>query len=85
MNDIRQSFARHGFIRSTDNRVLGGVCAGLARRFGLTPWTARILFVLLLLVVPGSQILVYPILWILMPSDETLGVPVHGTAPMGGV
>jgi phage shock protein PspC (stress-responsive transcriptional regulator) len=50
--------------------VLGGVCAGLGRRFGLTPWTARLLFVLILMVVPGSQILVYPILWILMPSEQ---------------
>jgi phage shock protein C len=77
MNDIRESFARHGLVRSRDRRLLGGVCAGLGRRFGLSPWTARLLFVLLLLVVPGSQILVYPILWILMPSDETVGVPSH--------
>jgi phage shock protein PspC (stress-responsive transcriptional regulator) len=45
------------------------VCAGLGRRFHIAPWPARILFVLLLMVVPGSQILVYPILWILMPSE----------------
>ena len=32
--------------------------------WGLSPWTARVLFVLLLLVLPGSQILVYPILWL---------------------
>ena len=79
MNDIRQSLAQHGLVRSRDQRVLGGVCAGLGRRFGLTPWVSRLVFVLLLLVVPGSQILVYPILWILMPSDETFGVPAqHG-------
>lgn len=72
MNDIRQSFAKHGLVRSSDHRVLGGVAAGLGRRFGLTPWVARLLFVLLLLVVPGSQILVYPILWILMPSEESV-------------
>jgi hypothetical protein len=45
------------------------VCAGLGRRFGLSPWTARILFVLVLLVIPGSQLIVYPILWVLMPSE----------------
>ena len=72
MNDIRHSFARHGLVRSREGRVLGGVLAGLGRRFGLTPWTARLLFVLVLLVIPGSQLLVYPILWILMPSEETV-------------
>ena len=69
MNDIRQSFAQQGLVRPQDRRVLGGVCAGLGRRFGLTPWVARLLFVLLLMVVPGSQILIYPILWILMPDE----------------
>jgi phage shock protein C len=72
MNDIRDSFARQGLVRSRDRRVLGGVCAGLGERFGLAPWTARFLFVLTLLVIPGSQLLIYPILWILMPSAESV-------------
>jgi len=72
VSNIHQNFAQQGLIRPRDGRVLGGVCAGLGRRFGLTPWTARILFVLLLMVLPGSQILIYPVLWILMPSEETL-------------
>jgi phage shock protein PspC (stress-responsive transcriptional regulator) len=71
MNDIHQSFARQGLIRPQQDRVVAGVCAGLGRRFGVGPWVARLLFVLLLMVVPGSQILVYPILWILMPSEES--------------
>jgi phage shock protein PspC (stress-responsive transcriptional regulator) len=70
MNDIHQSFARKGLVRPRDGRILGGVCAGLGRRFGLEPWPARILFVLVLMVIPGSQILIYPVLWILMPSEE---------------
>jgi phage shock protein C len=77
MNDIRESFAHQGLVRPRTSRVLGGVCAGLGRRFGVTPWTARLLFVLLLLVVPGSQILVYPILWILMPIEDTTSMQVH--------
>jgi phage shock protein PspC (stress-responsive transcriptional regulator) len=75
MNDIHQSFAHQGLIRPRDKRVLGGVCAGLGRRFGIGPWMARLLFVLLLMVVPGSQFLIYPVLWILMPSEESLAVP----------
>jgi phage shock protein PspC (stress-responsive transcriptional regulator) len=81
MNDIRQAFARHGLVRARDRRVLGGVAAGLGRRLGLEPWTARILFVLLLLVLPGSQLLVYPILWILMPSEESSEARVQNAAP----
>ncbi len=62
-------FRSQGLIRPRQGRILGGVCAGLGRRFGVSPWMARILFVAILLIVPGSQIIVYPILWILMPSE----------------
>jgi phage shock protein PspC (stress-responsive transcriptional regulator) len=81
MNDIQESFARQGLLRPREERVLGGVCAGLGRRFGLEPWPARILFVLLLMVIPGSQILIYPILWILMPSEEVYDVETSYTPP----
>lgn len=70
MNDIQQAFAHRGLVRTRQDRVLGGVVAGLGRRIGLEPWPARILFVALLMILPGSQILVYPILWVLMPSEE---------------
>ena len=70
MDDIRQIFAQQGLTRPQEGRVLGGVIAGLGRRFGIAPWPARLLFVLLLMVIPGSQILVYPILWVLMPSEQ---------------
>jgi len=72
MDDIRRSMGRQGLVRPTDRRVLGGVCAGLGQRFGLTPWIARLLFVLVLMVIPGSQILIYPVLWILMPSQDAV-------------
>lgn len=72
MNDVRATFANQGLIRPREGRILGGVCAGLGRRFGLTPWIARLLFVLILMVIPGSQLLIYPVLWILMPGEETL-------------
>ena len=80
MNDLQNRMARQGLVRPAQGRVLAGVCAGLGQRFGLSPWTARLLFVLLLMVIPGSQILIYPILWILMPSEDRL--PAYG-APTG--
>jgi phage shock protein PspC (stress-responsive transcriptional regulator) len=57
------------------------VIAGLGRRFGLDPWPARLLFVLLLLVIPGSQILIYPILWILMPAESAPSATGYPAAP----
>lgn len=81
MNDIRQSLAQQGLLRSRDGRVLGGVCVGLGRRFGVAPWTARLLFLVLLMVIPGSQILIYPVLWLLMPLEETVGVQRPHTPP----
>ena len=75
MNEIHARFADQGLVRPRDGRVLGGVIAGLGRRFGIDPWPARLLFVLILLVIPGSQILIYPVLWILMPAEESLRVP----------
>ena len=72
MNDIRAAFARQGLVRSQDRGILGGVCAGVGRRFGLTPGISRLLFVLILMVLPGSQLLIYPVLWILMPTEESL-------------
>jgi phage shock protein PspC (stress-responsive transcriptional regulator) len=64
-----EAFRRQGLVRPRQGRILGGVCAGLARRFGIAPWAMRILFIVTLIVIPGSQIIIYPILWILMPSE----------------
>jgi phage shock protein PspC (stress-responsive transcriptional regulator) len=50
-------------------RVIAGVCAGLARRFGMSPTTVRVLFVLSC-ILPGPQFLIYIVLWILMPSEK---------------
>ena len=84
MNEIHETFRRQGLVRPRDGRVLAGVCAGLGRRFGLDPWPARLLFVLLLLVLPGSQFLVYPALWILMPRETSNpAVPTTMAAPTG--
>ncbi|GAA3452904.1 hypothetical protein GCM10018962_47370 [Dactylosporangium matsuzakiense] len=69
MDSVYGSMRRQGLVRPLHGRILGGVCAGLGQRFGLDPWMARLIFVLALLVIPGSQILVYPILWLLMPSE----------------
>jgi phage shock protein C len=71
MDSVRESFRQQGLVRPRQGRVLGGVCAGLGRRFNVSPGIARLLFVLVLFVLPGSQILIYPVLWILMPEETS--------------
>ena len=76
MSQIKTSFARQGLIRPREGRVIAGVCAGLGRRFGLDPWPARLLFIVVLMLLPGSQIIIYPVLWILMPTEHRVTTPV---------
>lgn len=54
--------------RSRDDRVLAGVCGGLARYLGWQPRTVRLLFVLSCLL-PGPQFLVYLALWLIIPEE----------------
>ncbi len=70
MTDIHGTFRAQGLVRPREGRLIGGVFAGVGRRFGLDPWPSRILFSLLLFLIPGSQILLYPVLWVLMPAEE---------------
>ena len=54
--------------RPRDDRWIAGVCAGLARRFGLSPGIVRLLFVLSCLL-PGPQVVIYLVLWAMMPNE----------------
>lgn len=55
--------------RATDGRMIAGVCAGLARRYGWDVNLVRVLFVLSCLL-PGPQILAYLALWVIIPADR---------------
>ena len=55
-------------MRPRQGRVIGGVCAGIARALDSSAWLVRVLAVLSI-VLPGPQILAYILLWILMPEE----------------
>jgi phage shock protein PspC (stress-responsive transcriptional regulator) len=55
--------------RPNNDRVIAGVCSAIGRRFGINPNVVRIAFVASLLL-PGPQILLYLIGWILIPSES---------------
>jgi phage shock protein PspC (stress-responsive transcriptional regulator) len=65
------SEAQKGLQRSRRNRVIAGVCGGLAEWLGWDPTLVRVLFVLVsVLSAAFPGILVYIVLWILMPERQ---------------
>ena len=59
--------------RSKDDRWLGGVCGGLAQYFSIDSTVVRVLFILMALFI-GGGILIYLILWIVIPLEPDDGV-----------
>ena len=61
--------ASRGLYRSRKHRIVAGVAAGLAERFGVPIWMMRFLWILLL--IPGGipGIIPYVILWVVIPLE----------------
>ena len=55
-------------IRPREGRVIAGVCAGIADRFGASRTLVRVLFVVSV-ILPGPQFLIYLALWIFIPEE----------------
>jgi phage shock protein C len=64
------SSTRQPLRRSRRNRVIAGVCGGLAEFFGISAFWFRLAFLLALL--PGGipGLLVYLLMWIIMPGEK---------------
>ncbi|MGN0100261.1 PspC domain-containing protein [Dietzia sp. CH92] len=56
-------------LTRSEDRWIGGVAGGLADYFGLDPALVRVLFVASMLL-PGPQLLIYVILWFVMPDSR---------------
>lgn len=54
-------------LTRSNNKMIGGVCAGLGEYLGLDPTIVRIVWVLMVLFA-GFGILLYIILWLVMPK-----------------
>jgi phage shock protein PspC (stress-responsive transcriptional regulator) len=57
-------------VRPSNGRMIGGVCAALAQRFGTSATTMRVIFLVSCLL-PGPQFVLYLALWVLLPSEKT--------------
>ncbi len=55
-------------VRPRRGKLIAGVCAGIARTYGWSPSVVRLVFLLSCLL-PGPQVLVYVVLWVVVPSE----------------
>ena len=55
-------------VRPKEGRVIAGVCAGIADRFGWDRSLVRVLAVASFLL-PGPQFIIYLVLWLLIPEE----------------
>ncbi len=62
--------AQKKLYRPRNDRMIAGVCAGLAEHFDMDPTIMRLIFVLFLLL-GGAAIIAYLILWIIMPERRS--------------
>jgi len=60
-----------GLYRSSRDQMIGGVAGGIGESANLDPTLIRILFILLVLV-GGGGVLLYVILWIVLPLDDKM-------------
>jgi phage shock protein PspC (stress-responsive transcriptional regulator) len=58
------------WYRSADDKMVAGVCGGIARELGVPTAIVRLAFVLMTVLNFGFGLLVYAVLWVVMPLDE---------------
>ncbi len=70
-------------LRAVDDRVIAGVCSGLGWYTGLDRWIFRALFITAFLLGYGFPLILYIILWIILPEARTLAqkLQMRGIAP----
>jgi phage shock protein C len=55
--------------RSKKNRIIAGVCGGIAEYFGVDPTLVRLIWVLITLAW-GAGLILYIVAWLIMPEEE---------------
>ncbi|MDJ0864721.1 MAG: PspC domain-containing protein [Myxococcota bacterium] len=60
------------WVRPESGRMIAGVCAGLADQFGVSVTIVRLCFAVGLLFSGGTILVLYAILWVLMPPEEVV-------------
>jgi len=72
---VDDAVASRGWLRTRQGKMIAGVCAGLAKEFGVPMTVLRLAFVLGTLFGGGIGILLYVVLWVVMPYEPTFAAP----------
>ena len=65
-----ERFSTSDWYRTADDKMIAGVCGGLALQFGVPTAIVRLAFVLMTLFMGGVGLVVYVVLWIVMPEEK---------------
>ena len=60
------------WYRTVNDRMIAGVCGGLALQFGVPTAVVRLAFALMTLFAGGIGLVIYAVLWVVMPLDRWL-------------
>lgn len=57
------------WVRLSSDKKLGGVCAGLARNFGMDVTVMRLAYAILTFLTGSLLLWIYLLLWIVLPEE----------------
>lgn len=63
-------------FRRSNDRIIAGVCSGIANYFSIDPVIVRLVFVLAFFA-GGLPLIIYPILWLIMPEESARSQIIH--------
>ena len=69
-NEKRDNRVREPWRRHSSEKLLGGVCGGLARSYDIDPNVVRVAVAVVTLITGGWPILVYLALWLYLPDES---------------
>jgi len=83
--DGRSPLLTEPWFRKSEGALVAGVCAGLAERFQISVTVIRLAFVLAFLFSFGTGLLLYAVLWVVMPPDDPAAARLGPGAGYGSV
>jgi phage shock protein C len=66
-------------VRSRNDRMVAGICAGVARYFGIDVTVVRVIVAVVCIITGGAGILAYLVAWVIIPEEGETSVAENPT------